>query len=85
MYFRARFIFIEKELEIPGEYQVLLIMLEIKREHAEEVILKLMIALEKRVNNKMGLDANELKEFYNQLLHDAFTEESIKNYKPINS
>jgi hypothetical protein len=70
-------------LESFGKKYIWYTMLEIKRDHAEEVILKIMMALEKRVNNKMGLNVDELKEFYNQLLHDAFTEESVQNYKPI--
>jgi len=56
-------------------------MLEIKKEHAEEVILKLMMVLEKKVNQKLGMDADELKDFYNQFLHHAFTEESVQQYK----
>ena len=56
-------------------------MLELDIDHAEEIILKLLINLEKKVNAKSGMTPEEVREFYNNLLHNAFTEESVRAYK----
>jgi len=55
-------------------------MLELKDPFAEEVLLKIIILLEKRVKNKAGLQPAEVKQLYNELLHESFTHTSVAEY-----
>ncbi|MES0491457.1 MAG: hypothetical protein ABUK01_15790 [Leptospirales bacterium] len=55
-------------------------MLELKDPFAEEMLLKILVLLEKRVKNHLGLEIEEVKKLYNELLHESFTRTSVTEY-----